>query len=63
MLAGILIGAATASLVAFCWAVSQFRWLGAHCHQQIAYWRAEASRATATTARLHQQYAPSKPGP
>jgi hypothetical protein len=45
MLAGILIGAAAASLVALGWAASQLRWLSAHCNQQIAYWRNEAQRA------------------
>lgn len=54
MLTGILIGAAAASLVALSWATSQFRWLGAHCDQQIAYWRNEAKRAMAATARLRQ---------
>lgn len=63
MLAGILIGAAAASLVTFCWAASRLRWLGAHCHQLIAYWRDEASQATATAEWLRQQHAAGRPGP
>jgi hypothetical protein len=54
MLTGILIGAAAASLVAFGWAASQLRWLGAHCNHQIAYWRNEANRAGAALLRERQ---------
>lgn len=57
LVAGILIGAAAASLVALAWATSQFGWLGAQCSQQIAYWRDEAEQAAAVTARLCEQRA------
>jgi hypothetical protein len=63
MLAWTLIGTAVASLVAFGWAASQLRWLGAHCNQQIAYWRDEAQRATAAAAWLREQHAADRPGP
>jgi hypothetical protein len=63
MLTGILIGAAAASLVALGWAASELRWLGAHCHQQIAYWRDEARRAATAAAWLREQHAPDKRGP
>ncbi|MGH3159243.1 MAG: hypothetical protein ACRDNF_22080 [Streptosporangiaceae bacterium] len=63
MFAGILIGAAAASLVAFGWAVSRLRWLGAHCNLQIAYWRNEANRAMAAAAWLREQQAADRPGP
>lgn len=63
MLAGILIGAAVTSLVAFGWAASRLRWLGAHCHRQIAYWRDEANRAMATAAWLRDSPRPNDPGP
>lgn len=62
MLTGVLIGAAAASLVALGWAASQLRWLGAHCNQQIAYWRNEASRARAAAAWLREQQAAGRPG-
>jgi hypothetical protein len=57
MFAGILMGAAAASLVALGWATSRLRWLGAHCNLQIAYWRNEANRATAVAAWLREQSA------
>jgi hypothetical protein len=60
MFVGILIGAAAASLVAFSWAVSRLRWLGAHCHLQIAYWRNEASQAMAAAAWLREQQGPGR---
>jgi hypothetical protein len=63
MLTGILIGAAAASLVAFGWAASQLRWLGAHCNQQIAYWRDETKRAMAAAAWLREQHAADSHGP
>jgi hypothetical protein len=63
MLTGILIGAAAASLLALGWAASELRWLDAHCHQQIAYWRDEARRAAAAAARLREQHTPGRPGP
>jgi hypothetical protein len=63
MFTGILIGAAAASLVAFGWAVSRLRWLGAHCNLQIAYWRTEANRAKAAVAWLREQQAADRPGP
>ena len=63
MLTGMLIGAAVASLVTLGWAASELRWLGAHCHQQIAYWRAEARRAAAAAAWLREQRVPDRPGP
>ena len=47
MVIGMLVGAAIASLVVFAWAASQLRWLAAHCRQHVAYWRAEAERASA----------------
>ena len=62
MFAGILIGAAAAALMAFGWAASQLRWLGAHCDQQIAYWREEAKRAMAAAAWLREQQAADRPG-
>ena len=52
MLAGLVTGAAAASLVVSGLAASQRRWLAAHCHQQITYWRREAEQARATAARL-----------
>ena len=55
MLAGILIGAAFASVAVFGLAASQFRWLTAHSRQQIAYWRNRAEQAEAA-AWLHDQY-------
>jgi hypothetical protein len=63
MFAGILIGAAAASLVAFGWAASQLRWLGAHCNLQIAHWRNEASQAMAAAAWLREQQAADRSGP
>ena len=63
MLAGILIGAAAASLVAFGWAASQLRWLGAHCNQQIACWQDEARRAMMAAEWLREQHATDRPGP
>lgn len=62
MFTGILIGAAAASLVAFGWAVSRLRWLGAHCYQQIAYWQGEARQATRAAAWL-RDHADGGPGP
>lgn len=62
MFVGILIGAAVASLVAFGWAASRLRWLGAHCHLQIAYWRDEANRATAAATWLREQQVADRPG-
>jgi hypothetical protein len=56
MLTGIVTGAAAASLVAFGWAASQLRWLTAHCHQHVSYWREEAERAKTTAARLREQH-------
>jgi hypothetical protein len=56
MLAGIVTGGAAASLVVFAWAASQLRWLAAHCHQHVTYWRQEAERAKATAARLREQH-------
>jgi len=47
MSAGILIGAAVASLAVSGWAASQIRWLAAHSRQQIAYWRNQAEQAEA----------------
>jgi hypothetical protein len=63
MLAGILIGAAAASLVTFGWAASRLRWLGAHCNQQIAYWQDQANRAMAAATWLHEQHAADRPAP
>lgn len=57
MMTGFLIGAAAASLVAFGWAASQFRWLDAHCRQRIAYWRDEAERAVADATMLRERHA------
>ncbi len=54
MLAGLVTGAATGSLVVFGLAASQRRWLTAHCRQQITYWRQEAERAKATAAVLRE---------
>jgi hypothetical protein len=56
LLTGIVTGGAAASLVVFGWAASQRRWLTAHCHQQVTYWREEAERAKATAARLREQH-------
>jgi hypothetical protein len=56
MLTGILIGGVAASLVAFGWAASERRWLGAHCRQQIAYWQYQAERARSTAVWLREQY-------
>ncbi len=56
LLAGLVTGAATASLVVSGLAASQRRWLAAQCRQQIAYWRQEAERAKATTAWLREQH-------
>jgi len=39
VLTGIVTGGAAASLVVFGWAASQLRWLAAHCHQHVTYWR------------------------
>lgn len=47
ILTGIATGAAVASLAGLVWAASQLRWLAAHCHQHITYWREEAERAKA----------------
>ena len=56
MSAGILIGAAVASLAVFSWATSQLRWLAAHSHQQIAYWRNQAEQAEAAAAWLRDRH-------
>jgi hypothetical protein len=56
MLAGIMTGAAGASLLMLGWTASQLRWLAAHCHQHITYWREEAERARAIAAWLRQQH-------
>jgi hypothetical protein len=56
MLIGIVAGAAAASLVILGWTASQLRWLAAHCHQHITYWREEAERAKALAASLRQQH-------
>jgi gas vesicle protein len=63
MFAGILIGAAVASVVAFGWAASKLRWLDAQCRQQIAYWRDEAERSAAAAAWLREQLAAGRPDP
>lgn len=63
MLTGILIGAATASLVAFGWAASRFRWLDAQCNQQIAYWQNKAKWDMAAAALFREQHAAERPGP
>ncbi|HLK00108.1 MAG TPA: hypothetical protein VKU39_09405 [Streptosporangiaceae bacterium] len=57
MLTGIVTGAAAASIVLLGWAASQLRWLAAHCHQHITYWREEAEDARAVVTRLREQHA------
>jgi hypothetical protein len=56
MLTGILIGAAVTSLAVFGWAASQLRWLAAHSHQQIAYWRNQAEQAEASATWFRDHY-------
>lgn len=51
ILTGMLIAAAVTALVVFSWAASQLRWLAAHCHQHLTYWRKEAERARVAVAR------------
>ncbi|HEX6523740.1 MAG TPA: hypothetical protein VF070_27630 [Streptosporangiaceae bacterium] len=66
MSAGILIGAAVASLAVFGWAASQLRWLAAHSRQQIAYWRSQAEQAETAAAWLRDNHTVggcNRPGP
>lgn len=56
-LAGLLIGAATAWVLARCRAAAELSHLQAHLAARAGYWRDEAERAKASAARSAEQAA------